>query len=1039
MDPHLLLECFSATLQGNQEIRLHAETQLRDLTLQPGFLGACLDIISSEDSQQIPHGVKLATGVYFKNRIVRFWNENSPEQLRIDHDEKPYIRSRILSVLVKSDYNTKQQLIPALRTMIANDFIKWNKLLSETGNLLQSIPSVVTKDEDLSSLYTGLLCFAEISRTFRWVENDSRSEKLYPMINLAFPHLLAVGNSLISCDNNNFTELMAECLKLILKIFKYVTYYDFPEPLRQPESFSHWLKFHQSVLNLPTPKYIGDTLSEQEKSFFQISKCYKWSIANIFRIFTRYGYSNSLSKKFKYKEFQKYFGAEISSGLINYYFSIVEQLCNKTKWISSQAIYYLLELFAQCIINKQTWQFIKPYYDTLIRYFIYPILCPDDTSLELFDTDPHEYISIYFDINDEFDSPDIAALGFLVTLLHKRSQTTLETIVNMIYQELNELQQQEETLQVAKRKEGMLRIVANVAPYLINPATNDINQLQNFLSALVIPNLNSKYEFLCARTLDVLNNFSDISFTNLDPLIIYQGIITNFNEKDNLVIKFESALSIRAYLSHDQFKSILSTMIIPVMSKLLYLSNEIDNDAIAVVMQECVESFSEQLQPFGVELMTKIVEQLLRLVTEINEMNQNENYDEDDEDNNAQSDKIMAAIGLLNTMITVLLSFENSQETCLKLEEIFEPVIQYVLINKLDDFLSEIGELIENTTFLLRSISPAMWRIFELLYSSFMEPNGGGIVMMYIEELIPSLQNYLLYGIWNEEGLSHCQQLFQIINQIFAYGDGMGEIRFGCELGQTFILTYGTKNPEYVVKLTENFVKLYQVSIKKDSSSQKLGNAVNLINMIVASISIDPTGTTRILNEQQDLDFFDRWFNKIPQLNRVYDLKLSIIGTIYLMGSGFDQLLNKLGIQLAILFKKLPVAMAALERKRKNYSSFEGQRDLVDASNVHDEQEETQQQEVGPNEYLNFLQQEDNKIKNLDYYEDEEDEEEGEFDDDDDMVEDPLISNPLDNVDVMSVAKNYLQELHRTDITRFELIFNTIPVQDRHIIESLID
>ena len=41
----------------------------------------------------------------------------------------------------------------------------------------------------------------------------------------------------------------------------------------------------------------------------------------------------------------------------------------------------------------------------------------------------------------------------------------------------------------------------------------------------------------------------------------------------------------------DEFKQVLSNIVLPTMSKLLDLSNEIDNDAISVVMQDCVENF----------------------------------------------------------------------------------------------------------------------------------------------------------------------------------------------------------------------------------------------------------------------------------------------------------------------------------------------------------------------------------------------------------------------------------------------------------------
>ena len=88
-------------------------------------------------------------------------------------------------------------------------------------------------------------------------------------------------------------------------------------------------------------------------------------------------------------------------------------------------------------------------------------------------------------------------------------------------------------------------------------------------------------------------------------------------------------------------------------------------------MQDCVEAYSEQLQPFGVDLMSKLVQQFLRLAQEIKESLANiDDANFDSADNDDLSDKTIAAIGILNTMITVLLSFENSAPILHNLEEV---------------------------------------------------------------------------------------------------------------------------------------------------------------------------------------------------------------------------------------------------------------------------------------------------------------------------------------------------------------------------------
>jgi hypothetical protein len=958
MDINILLANFSATLQNDLSNRHEGELKLREMSSVPGFLAACLDVIGHPDPS-IPTGVRKAAALFFKNRIIKYWGRSEgAESQGIDPDERPIIKERILSVIIHSDYTTKQQLMPVLRLLISHDFSKWPGLLDVTGKLLQ-IPAD-DSEESTSQLYTGLLCFSEICRKFRWVDNLERKFELYPIIESGFPHLLEIGKSLCHKD---LTEVSAEMLKLILKVYKFVTYFDLPEPLQTRESMMAWIAFHISIINMKPPAYISTSTSEKDKNLKQVSKCYKWSVANMYRIFTRYS-SKNLSKKYKYDAFYDMFLGEFIPPIVDNYLQLINAWCVGEKWLSSSSLYYIIEFFSHCVVEKSTWTLLKPYYETLISHLIYPLLCPSNDVLELFETDPHEYIQLNFDIIDEFDSPDIAALGLLVTFVYKK-KTTLEPIMTFINNQLSELQ--EDTAQNAVKKDGLLRMLGGISGYL----NSYENEMEAFLIKLVYPNLTSKFEFLKARTFDIVSKFADFPLTQKS--VVFEGILTNFNDENvSLPVGFECALAIQSFIHDEDFKNILSEIIIPTMSKLLDISNEIDNDAISIVMQECVENFSLQLQPFGIDLMSKLVEQFMKLAVEINE---------NDED---ISDKVMAAIGLINTMITILLSFENSLEICIKLEEVFSPIIEYVLVHKLDDFLAEIGELIENSTFLLRSITPTMWKNFQLLYDAF----ENGIAIMYLEELIQCLQNFLNYGkhdlIEHPELAEKFFKIFQIIasdvNQV-----GINDLIYGCELAQTFILCLGYKAVAYIPE----FVK----SVLQMNESPNNALTININNVLVSSVIYDAPTTLSTLQEfQQFQAFFETWFKLVPQLKRCYDIKLSILGLISLISN--EEIVKRLDLNLVQLFgrmlmllmKELPISIETLKKKRKNFNE-------LDQFKPEEDIDET-------GEYLNFLQEEDLKLKNSGY-----------FDEDELVIEDPLATTALDSVDVGRVFEEFMESL----------------------------
>ncbi|CAI5759581.1 unnamed protein product [Candida verbasci] len=1010
MDSNIILECFTGTLQNDPILRNQSENKLKELSGLKGFLSACLNIIEDEST---PIHAKKASAVFFKNRIIRFWTSKDHSIYRIEKDEKTLVKNRIINVLIVSDYNIKQQLIPVLRLLIAIEFDKWDGILEQTGNLLQQ--------HDEETLYTGMLCFSEITRKFKWSDNISRKERLYPIIEQAFPYLLNVGETILSEDIN---ELRAEILKLILKCYKFVTYYDLPEPLRVKEQVLNWCKLHSSVMNLKPPSYIlSPNLSEQEKCFFQISKCYKWSIANIYRLFSRYASGAAqLSKKFNYNEFREVFGKEIIPHFISQYLQIIEQFCKNERWLCMTSLYQLIEFLDQCLNDKSTWLIIKPYFETIVSHFIYPTVIPNDRYLEIYEEDPQEYINLVFNQGEE--TLEGSALVFIQTALYKRPKTCLEPITSFLFNKLTELCNLQEDLEVAKKKEGALRILGAINSNL----PKDL-MIEPMLSSLVIPNLNSKFDFLKARAIEVVSEFSEVNFNSESLSVIIHGILKSFDTVDcSLPVQFESALAIQAFINNGDFKQVLSNIVLQVMSKLLELSHEIDNDAISAVMQECVENFSEQLQPFGVDLMTKLVSQFMRLAVEINDASQVD-IDEFDGNYEDQGDKSMAAIGFLNTMITVLLSFENSVEICMKLEEIFSQVIKYVFVNQLDEFFAEVGELIENSTFLLRTITPIMWSNFELLYQSF----EIGAAAMYLEELLPSLQNLLIFGEPNQQQIQQFNKIFEITTSEVGEDVGYNDLLSSFEYAQTFILSLKEQSVPYLSNIIRIVLKNYSIGDKKETRNSFV---INCNNVIISSLIYDPNNVLQIItNSGFATKFLSRWFEIISILERVYDLKLSAQGVMTLLTLEFDESTTiQLFKNLLILLKNLPSAIEKLENKRKNFNEAIPVNEWVDDEGdendpqiiiTKEDREKWEDAHTGDNDaldqYKNYLHLEEEKLKNSEF-----------FDDDEYVFEDPLVTTPLDSLNIFQLFKQFINESPKS-----QTLVSTLNDNDKKFIVDL--
>lgn len=1029
MDPNALLQCFASTLEVQLAVRELAEAQLRELASTPGFLGACLDIIVANDA---PAHCRKAAAVYFKNRIVRYWRDSD----RIDNGEKPVLRERLLPVMCAVDWPTKHQLLPVLRVIVASDYPKvWPLLLNNVGELLQ-------KQDNISELYTGIVCFAEICRSYRWIDNEERQGTLDPIIAQVFPHLLSISNAVLDTE---FTEVSADVLKYILKCYKFVTYYDLPVVLQTKENLVAWCELHCRVISSEPPSYVSQGEPGQD-SQTQVSRCYKWSVANIERLFRRYA-SKSLSSKFLYDGFKTLFVNDVLPHVMSIYLGLMEKWCRGERWLPNPTLYHLLEFLSHCVTQKESWKAIKPFFESIVSHFIYPLLCPSTETLELFETDPADYINSKLDSFDDSE-PDVAALGLLVTLASKRTKSTMQPLVAFAYNQLAVLSQQAEDLEVAKKKDGALRLIGGVSHLLTQPDSPFFTQTPAFIKDLVLPNLSSKFEFLVARSMDVCARFADAPIEDPETLsVLFNGILSPFTSDSknvSLPVSLQGALGIQAYIQHPQFQQILSNVILPTMLRLLELSNEIDNESVSMVMQECVENFSQQLQPFGADLMKNLVEQFLRLAAEVKEA---VNVDADDVDidaldsglNDEINDKVVAAIGLLNTMITVLLSFENSREVCIHLEETFSPAIEYVLSNDLDDFLTEIGELIENSIFLLRSVTPVMWGHFSNLMRSFFH----GVALMYADELFPCLKNYLVYG--SEHLNSHPELATSFINLIELVSKGeegdetYDEITQGLELAQTLILSLQHNSTPYVGQLCQIFLPVLARTVTDASHVKMSAMVVHSINFVVSCLVYGLSNTFTMLEQLQYLPtFFELWFTIMPKFKKVYDIKLSILGLVSLVNNPECLLVvpggaAAIGTKLSLLFRELPAAIRNLEKQRKDFNAGEFDYDNAMFGNSGSYEEEDSDyedevaagDEVGESGVLSEKALESIKQSGGFFTS---------FDDDEEVAcEDFLGLSPLDEVDPFAIFKEFSTSLQVNNPALYEVVFNSLAESERQI------
>ena len=169
----------------------------------------------------------------------------------------------------------------------------------------------------------------------------------------------------------------------------------------------------------------------------------------------------------------------------------------------------------------------------------------------------------------------------------------------------------------------------------------------------------------------------------------------------------------------DITKAFVEPRIREITLELLKIIRETENDDLTTVMQKIVCSYTEQLIPVAVDMCKHLVETFAQVL---------EGSDNDE--------KAITAMGLLNTMETILTVMEDHVELHAQLEPVVLQAVHHIFTNSIMEFYEEAFSLTYDLT--TTKISDNMWEMFKLIFQVF-ERDGQD----YFVDMMPALHNYV--------------------------------------------------------------------------------------------------------------------------------------------------------------------------------------------------------------------------------------------------------------------------------------------------------
>ncbi len=953
----------------------------------PGFVPGLLtlSIHGNGSSDASSTAIRHAASVYLKNFVEKHWEtyDDSVASLICDAD-KATIRAAIVNAVVEASEQIRVQYLTIVKRLVRSDFPKvWTNLLEQLVTLLQS--------GDVKKISAGLGCFLEV---VSW-RGHSQSEVNDVIQSQIFPILLQLANQFLS----HIEEPEAQgILKTILKTYFTAIQFKFSSWLMSGDAFLSWMQVSMAVIQSPVPASIL-SLDKEDAAESRYWKMKKWSFHIQNKIVGRWGnnkldtYANSDSP-----EFAKAYMNSLAIPVLQVFLTQAHSYAEGNNPLPDRIVCLICDFFEKSIRHKKTWAVFHEQMMWVVQSFIFPRLCWSEADAELWQDDPHEFIRSRLDPFDDIYSPAAAGVNFIVDLISARKNDSFFPILGFVNGVFTQAQSSPNDLKMQSQKDGALYLIGSLATQLLkSKKTRD--QMESFVSSFVIPELTSPLPHLRLRACWALQQFDDLDYTSeAHALNALSGILSCMGDQE-FPVRVAACTALGGVLESSTVQKALPPYLPRIVETILNLANEIELDSLSYILEDIVAQFAEDLSPYAAQLCAQLRDTLMRSIEAYNPESQNEDGESvglfDD------TDKMMAVLGMMGTINTLVDSMSGKPETLAQLENILLPMLYTIFQRQVMDVYEEAFALLEGLTYGQKHISPALWQLVDLLYTVF--KNSGS---SYIAEMATSLDNYISYGhsflIANPQVLAAFVDMLKICMTDADYVES--DWVHACNLMESLMLHCRGAIDQYIpIFLQLTISKLADVPCeggKTEPGVHAISHRVYHLEVILNALYYNANFTIHELEKiGASAIFLSKWLEIHDKFTRVHDKKLIIVAISALLQAGIplDQMpavwQQSWPSILATYLDAMNTLPKAIEERQKLKEAAERDDHTGEGAPDVSDYEEESDEEYDPKNDDDFEQ----------YGEDDWDDD-SDWEDADELEEEVFFETPLDNIDVATIV-----------------------------------
>ena len=257
------------------------------------------------------------------------------------------------------------------------------------------------------------------------------------------------------------------------------------------------------------------------------------------------------------------------------------------------------------------------------------------------------------------------------------------------------------------------------------------DKIEEILMNYALPGLISENPLERFRALRLYSEYSYLPFTkqvvemnNQHHLVVVGELVFKHLEDSEIVVKVSAASTLHRMIKKKQLKKEFESQLDVILHSYLTMMNEIESEDLVTALEEIVTIFKTSIEPYSIQLCTKLEESYWKLV--------------DIEDEEGFGESGIGALTCLTTIKQIFLSLKAQPELLVKLEKLwFKMFINTTTPNGLeglDDWL----DLLAIVQYHARAVSEEMFSLvphFLRITAGTEEENEGGYGLEYFTHM----------------------------------------------------------------------------------------------------------------------------------------------------------------------------------------------------------------------------------------------------------------------------------------------------------------